>query len=191
MEIDFTETTENIITALFKDIERATVDHKHPFRFCYLATTEVDNVPAQRTIILRSILPSKEMLIFTDYRTPKVQEIKQQPQVSLLFYHPRRKLQIRFKAIATIHHQDALCLQEWSKLSDHGKKDYQTTLPPGSDLPQKRLEEIHNTEIGSNFFSIISLQPISIDALQLSRSGHQRMIGQMENGEWTGSKVMP
>lgn len=191
MDIDFTKTTGIIITDLFKDLELATLDRKHPFRFCYLATTEVDNVPAQRMVVLRSILPTNEMLIFTDYRTPKVQQIKQQDQVSLLFYHPGRQLQIRFQAIASIHHQDALCLQEWSKLSDHGKNDYQTTLPPASNLSNSEHGPIHNPELGSNFFSTISLKPINIDVLQLSRAGHQRMVGQFENGEWTGSSVMP
>lgn len=191
MDIDFAQPAENIITDLFKDLERATVDRKHPFRFCYLATSEVDHVPAQRTVVLRRVLASRECLIFTDYRSSKIQEIKQQNQVSLLFYHPRQQLQIRFQALATIHHQDSLCLQEWNKISDHGKKDYQMILPPGSDLPISDEEATDNPTFGSSFFSIISLKPINIDVLQLSRTGHQRMIGQLENGEWTGRSVMP
>ncbi len=191
MEIDFTNSAEEIIRDLFKDLERATVDRKHPFRFCYLATTEVDQFPAQRTVVLRRVLPKQELLIFTDYRSSKIQEIKQQNQVSLLFYHPRLQQQVRFQAAATIHHQDALCLTEWNKLSDHGKNDYQTTLAPGTDLSHYEEKPTHNPSFGSDFFSIISLKPKNMDLLQLGRGGHKRMIGEFANGEWTGRRVMP
>ncbi len=191
MNIDFTQSAESIITDLFKDLELATVERKHPFRFCYLATTEVDNVPAQRTVVLRKVLPSKEMLIYTDYRSSKLQEIKQQPQVSILFYHSEKQLQIRFQAIAKIHHQDTRCLIAWNKLNDHNKKDYQIELPPGSDLPNLEEELSHNPSFDSNFFSMISLNPINIDVLQLSRMGHKRLVGQLENGEWIARRVVP
>ena len=191
MKLDFTLSGEIIITDLFKELELATVERKHPFRFCYLATTEVDNVPAQRTVVLRNVLPSNEMLIYTDYRSSKLQEIKQQPQVSILFYHPIKQLQVRFQATAKIHHQDTRCLVAWNKLNDHNKKDYQIELPPGSDLPNIYEDLGRNPEFGSNFFSIISLTPINIDILQLSRMGHKRFVGQMENGAWTGRRVIP
>ncbi len=191
MEIDFNNSTGDIQEALYKDLERATADGKHPFRFCYLATTNIDQFPAQRTVVLRRVLPSGKLLIFTDYRSPKIQEIKQQNQVAILFYHPRRQVQIRFQAIAKIHHQDSLCLTEWNKLGDHGKNDYQTTLPPGTDLPDYEMDDYHNSEFGSDFFSIISLTPVNMEVLQLSRMGHERMAGAFENGEWTGRRVMP
>ena len=142
--------------------------------------------------MLRKVLTSNELLIFADYRTPKIQEIKLQPQVALLFYHPKTQKQIRLQAMATIHHQNTISLQEWSNLSNHAKKDYQTILPPGSDLPLKDQDEIHDPNLGSNFFSIISLKPINIDVLQLGNGRHhQRMIGEMNKGEWLGRKVMP
>ena len=191
MKIDFTNTPEFIIRDLFKDLERATLDRKHPFRFCCLATTDIDQTPAQRTVVLRRVLPQKELLIFTDYRSSKIQEIKQQNQVSLLFYHPRLQQQIRFQTTASIHHQDALCLTEWNKLSDHGKNDYQTTSSPGTDLPDYEENPTHNPAFGADFFSIISLKPINIDLLQLGRDGHKRMIGEFVDGEWTSRRVMP
>jgi len=192
MYTDFTQTAQSLITDLFKDLEKATEDRNHPYRFCSLSTTQVDNVPSLRTVVLRKVLPSKELLIFADYRTPKIQEIKLQSQVALLFYHPKQQLQIRIQAMATIHHQNTLSLQEWSKLGDYAKKDYQTILPPGSDLPLKDQGEIHDPNLGSNFFSIISLKPINIDVLQLGNGRHhQRMIGEMNKGEWLGRKVMP
>ncbi len=189
--MDFTQPAASLINDLFKDLDRITVEGKHPFRLCYLATTEVDNVPALRSVLVRRILPSGEILIFTDYRSPKVQEIKQQNHVALLFYDPHQKLQIRLQGLATIHHQDALCLREWSKLSDQNKKDYQTTLPPGSDLPFDELTSTHDPSLGSNFFSMISLKPLNIDVLQLRPNGHQRLVGKYENREWTGSRVIP
>ena len=191
MHIDFTESAKTIISDLFKDLERATVDRKSPLRICYLATTEVDHVPAQRTVVLRKVLSQKQLLIYTDYRSPKLQEIKQQNQVSLLFYHPKKQLQIRFQAKATIHHQDTMCLVEWKKLSDHSKKDYQTDLPPGSDILNPDEELSRNPAFDSNFFSIISIEPFKIDVLQISSVEHKRMVGEIENGEWVGRRVVP
>ncbi len=188
--MDFTKTVDSLISDLFMDLELATDDRTHPYRHGYLATTQVDHIPAQRTIIIRRILPGNEILIFTDYRSPKVQEIKQQPQVGLLFYDPNKKLQIRLQATAKIHHQDALCLREWSKLSDHRKTDYQTTLPPGADLLEEDLVSSHDPTLGSNFFSIISLTPLNIDVLELRPNGHQRIVGKYENREWTGRRVI-
>ena len=191
MYIDFSQPAEIIITDLFKDLERATLERKHPFRTCYLATTEVDNVPAQRTVVLRKVLSKNKLLIYTDYRSPKLQEIKQQNQISLLFYHPERQIQVRFQAIAKIHHQDTMCLVEWNKLSDYNKKDYQTDLPPGSDILNSEEELSHNPEFDSNFFSIISIEPFKVDVLQLNSVEHKRMVGQLENGEWVGRRVIP
>lgn len=191
MHIDFTQTAATIITDLFQDLERAIGERKNPFRFCYLATTEVDNVPAQRMVVFRGFLPSREMLVFTDYRSPKLQEIKLQNQVSLLFYHPERQVQLRIKAEATIHHQDTICLTEWKKLSEYNKKHYQTDLSPGSDILNPEEELTYNSEFGSNFFSILALKPIKVDVLQLSRMGHKRVVAHFENGEWVGNRVMP
>ncbi len=191
MKIDFTKTDETIVEDLFNDLENAAKDPKHPFRLCVLATTEVDNIPTQRTLVFRGLLPSNEMLIFTDYRSPKLQEIKLQKQVSILFYHPEKKLQIRIQAIANIHHQDTTCLVEWNKLSKVNKQDYQTELPPGSDLPIGEEELTHNAEFGSDFFSIISLKPTKVDILQVSRMGHKRFVSRFENGMWNGRRVIP
>jgi len=189
--MDFTQPAESLINDLFKDLERATVDRKHPFRFCYLATTQVDHVPAQRMVVLRSIMPFNKLLIFTDHRTPKVQEIKLQNQVSLLFYHPDKQLQIRLQANAMIHHQDALCLREWSKLNDHSKTDYQSVIAPGADLLDTDGYNSHDASLGSTYFSIISLEPKNIDVLQLQPNGHKRIVGQFESREWTGRRVVP
>jgi len=192
MYTDFTQSDKSLMADLFQDLERAAEDRKHPFRFCYLSTTQVDHVPSLRTVVLRKVLPSNELLIFADYRTPKIQEIKLQPQVALLFYKPENQLQIRFQAKATIHHQDTLSLQEWSKLSDFAKNDYQTILPPGSDLPLDDSDEIHDPNLESNFFSIISLKPNNIDVLQLGNGRpHQRIMWELNKGEWSGRKVMP
>ncbi|MCB0551597.1 MAG: pyridoxamine 5'-phosphate oxidase family protein, partial [Phaeodactylibacter sp.] len=116
------------------ELLRSNTDHRHPFRYFSLATFGL--FPEVRTVVAREVSQSLSVLFFTDSRTPKVAQIKENPRVSALFYHPKKKLQARIKGMAELigkGHEAYPSLLERVKNSD-ALKDYTAVLAPGSKV---------------------------------------------------------
>ncbi len=62
-----------------------------------------------RTVVLRQTDQNDRVLIcHSDLRAGKVQEIRRDPRVSWLFYHPQEKVQLRIAGQARLHTGDDL-----------------------------------------------------------------------------------
>ncbi len=170
------------------ELRRATVDKKHPFRYFVLASV-LDNQVHQRTLALRSIDEQQHIWAYTDFRTPKIKQLQDNPQVSLLFFHPRKWLQIRVQAIAQIHYQDETTAAVWKGISVHSQKDYTTALPPGTSL--ETSEKVEYLEEQVNYFCRMAFVPQSVELLQIRREGHLRAKFQSQDNTWKGSWLVP
>ena len=78
-----------------KQLKAALKHKKHGFRYFTLATQAVGNVPHLRTVVLRDFDPDKhQFTIFTDSRSAKVSELKENDNAQLLFYDAVRLVQL-------------------------------------------------------------------------------------------------
>lgn len=169
------------------ELLRANADRKHPFRSFSLGTFGA--YPEIRTVVKRKTYEDLTTLFFTDSRSPKIMEIQQNPKVSALFYHPRKKLQVRIKGEALI------CSPEGKEYQDFlnrirqspALKDYTTAQAPGAPIsrPEAALfdEEIH--------FAAVKIKPLELDILQLGDQAHERILYVWETGEWRGAQLVP
>ena len=167
---------------------RSNHDKKHPFRSFALATiNEKNDQPELRTVILRKFTPDWTILFFTDSRSPKINQIRINPNVSALFYHPRKKMQIRIAGMATEMPTDSEEYKKYCELvsQSYSISDYQTNLPPGSVYPGSATmsKDLH--------FSICEIQSQSIDLLMLNRNGHVRARYEHNGIYWVGTKLVP
>lgn len=187
MLLTSTDTPLKVWQTLLHELHRGALDPKHPFRYLTLAT-EGNHFPQLRTVVLRKITPSLDFLVFTDSRSSKVKEMKETPRASLLFYHPKKQVQVRVKTTVSLHSEDELAKSYWAQLPEHRKSEYRSALAPGTpiDIPQEGWEE---TEM-QNFFSVLKFTPLSIDLLQLSKEGHLRLQFDLTSN-WQGTWLTP
>ncbi len=191
-------TLDNIIN----ELQRACVDKKHNFHYFVFATISSKNQVNQRMVVLR-FFNKKDAIIYihTDFRSPKVEQININPNVSLLFYNSRQKLQLSIKAKAIVHHKNETSKWLWSKSSANSVKGYLGKMPPSvkCDCETNNLEEKYLKNIDSlktvkyayENFAVIACHITSIDALLLNRTGHKRKLFELENENWVESYLVP
>jgi pyridoxine/pyridoxamine 5'-phosphate oxidase len=169
-----------------QEIKFGYLKKKHPFRYPVLASME-DNIPQQRTVVLRDTTDAFELVFFTDKRSPKIKQLNENSTASLLFYHPKKLLQI--KVIGKMH-----CVEKgeeidhyWSKVQGNSAKDFSTAKAPGTPIKNPDhvdyLEEQHH-------FCVLKLKPEVIEYLQLKRPNHIRARFSIHD-EWKGDFLTP
>jgi pyridoxine/pyridoxamine 5'-phosphate oxidase len=177
-----------LITLAKAELRRSNADRKHPFRYFNFAT--LGEFPEVRTVVSRKVDLDLTLTFFTDARSPKVQQIKKNKQVSALFYHPGKKLQIRMNGLAELvdqrHGDFDRLLNEVKQTSS--LKDYTTLQAPGSTVPDE-AKLLFGDEV---YFLAIKIKPIKLDVLQLGREGHRRSAyAKNESGEWEEAVLVP
>jgi pyridoxamine 5'-phosphate oxidase len=172
----------NFIDNAIKHIQRGVVDRKSFFRHPVLASTDGPNI-FQRIVVMREFdFEKKSIVIFTDSKSQKVGQILKYPECSLLFWDPRKKLQI---SVQSKSHVEIENLHYLSKINDRQQKDFTVNPPPKSEIKAHDDYEFGD----QNRFTVINLAFKSMDVLQLSEQGHIRATHDFENN--TQSWVSP
>jgi len=169
------------------ELFRSNADHRHPFRYFYLAT--IGSYPEVRTVVKRRVDPDLTLLFFTDARSPKVEQIRSNAKVSALFYHPKKKLQIRMKGqAALVSEEDEDFRQFLNQIRQSpALKDYTTREAPGS-VVNDEAELLFGPEV---YFLPVRLRPLYLDILQLGKERHQRSAYSWKEGEWQEERLVP
>ncbi|MEM6965141.1 MAG: pyridoxamine 5'-phosphate oxidase family protein [Bacteroidota bacterium] len=176
----------NLFDFAKSELIRSNADRRHPFRFFSLATLGV--YPEVRTVVKRKFAMDWSVLFFTDSRTPKVMQLKNDPKVTALFYHPKKQLQIRLKGLAEIISVGEEFEKYYQQIQQSKSiKDYTTQAPPGTEISNE-FEVIYGDDI---HFLPIKIIPQKIDILQLNRTQHLRSSYEINDGEWMASKLVP
>jgi pyridoxamine 5'-phosphate oxidase len=173
------------------EIRRGVVDKKHPFRFITLATIQ-DRIPEARYVVLRKIDEQFNFLVYTDARTAKVKAIQSNPIVSVLLYHPQKRVQIRIQASASIHHQDFLTSEHWTRVQGEAQKAYNSILAPGEVIETPQQAYVWEEELSRfDYFAVILLKPYKLEILQLNGLEHLRAEFSRTSEEWKGQWLVP
>jgi 3-hydroxyisobutyrate dehydrogenase len=168
------------------------VKSRTPFHTPSIATLHQGEV-SLRTVVLRKTLPTERELRFhTDVRSPKWQELSQNPSISALFYDATDRIQLRVKGKAVLHHTNEITAEAWQKTSLSSRKCYLTLFSPSSyteestsglteDIEQENFT-LAESEVGYENFGIVSIHVQSIDWLWLNHAGHRRSYFDYEKG---------
>ena len=168
------------------------VKSRTPFHTPSIATLHQGEV-SLRTVVLRKTLPTERELRFhTDVRSPKWQELSQNPSISALFYDAIDRIQLRVKGNAVLHHKNEITTEAWQKTSLSSRKCYLTLFSPSSfteestsgltdDIEHENFT-LAESESGYFNFGIVSIQVQSIDWLWLNHAGHRRAYFDYEKG---------
>lgn len=144
-----------------------------------------------RTVVLRDWDAGSQPWIFADGRSEKVEHFRLIPSASLLFFHPRKQLQIRFDAIPEIHQGTERAEALWPRVQGEARNLYGSVLPPGMEVnhPEEGWELKEPVDIAH--FCPISFRVQDMEVLQLNQMKHLRAHFRPEDGEWRGSWLVP
>ena len=161
-------------------------DRNHAFHTPVFSNNNDNNLTYSRVIVLRKYDQEKMTLRFnTDYRSPKIIELKKNNKSNFVFYDAKIKMQLRIKTLTKIHYNDEITLEAWEQTRLFSRKCYLTKKAPSSitniaeDGIPEHLKGIDpskdESEIGYKNFTVIENTVQEIDWLYLESSGHRRL----------------
>nr|MBC7614191.1 pyridoxamine 5'-phosphate oxidase family protein [Pseudopedobacter sp.] len=184
----------DIIKNCWDELTLAARSSTHPYHFPVLATNHQNEVEL-RTVVLRAVIQNEESLVFySDFRSPKINQIQENPQVSWLFYSGESRIQIRIKGLAKIHHQDEISHQYWKLLKSRNKRDYATILSPSSTINNnKEVDYIKdgNDEQLFDHFVGVTTEVTEIDWLRIGSDSNKRARFLKEKSGFMGEWLVP
>lgn len=159
-----------------------------------IATIALDGFPRSRTVVLRGFdRDRRELLIHTDFRSPKCREIEKNPRVSWLFYDRGRKLQLRIRTMAMLQAKSPRADTSWANATASSRRAYLAPFVPSSPIDQwhpnipeefqRTVPPIEATEVGRKNFALIVCQIEEIDRLDLGYDGHRRSRWRWDKNE--------
>lgn len=176
-----TASDEDLFRRIWLELQRATQDRHHDWRTPVLSSVDLQGVPQARTVVLRQADPTtRQLMFYTDSRSPKVAELQNAPQSALVFWSKRLGWQLRVQARVRVETTGPLLDAAWARVSQSAAAgDYLSTHAPGSplNLPLEAVAKPHNMAILTALVEVM-------DWLELARSGHRRALVTPERLEW-------
>ena len=180
------ENTHEIFEEIKTNLTRGVKDRKHAFHNPVFCNIDQDGGVDSRVVVLRKFDPINMILNFhTDYRSPKVSNLKQNNKSMLVFYDHKLKIQMRIKTTSIINYQNEIAKEMWDKTKLLSRKCYLTSKDPSSltTLPEDGIPEhligkepeFEESEKGYKNFTVIENKINEIDWLYLKISGHRRL----------------
>lgn len=184
MKVKKWDTFNAILEEIWAMLRRGVIHVNDAFH-CPVLGTEGKDGCNLRTVILRQlILPERILICHTDSRAPKAREITVVDKVTWLFYHPKKKVQLRVTGRATLHTDDVFADEQWAATKITSRLNYCAGESPGtpvdepsSGLPDfllKKVPTLFETAKGRRHFMAIACKIDSIDWLVLSVLGNRR-----------------
>jgi pyridoxamine 5'-phosphate oxidase len=163
---------EEILQHVWQQLTRATVDRHHEWRTPVLSTVGLDGTPQARTVVLRNAsMVEPTLTMFTDRRSPKVNELLRQPEAMLVFWSKRLNWQCRVSVSVTVLTEGAEVNAAWQRIAGSAAaKDYLAPLAPGSPKGSQ-----DGSQAAQHFLALLIGRPTSLDWLQLGMPMHRRI----------------
>ena len=193
-------TLEEILDHVWGMLVRGGADAKHAYHFPAFATRGPTGIE-QRTVVLRQANKViRQLTCYSDQRTQKMDDLRQNEQAHWLFYDHGSKEQIRAKARVTWHNQNEKAREIWQNIPPKNRGDYLGPVAPGTNVPQqtdnlppkfKDEPTKESTQSGFTNFVLIVSTVYQLDFLKLGREGHLRTRYNWNGEQWEGSWVAP
>ncbi|MDT7834468.1 pyridoxamine 5'-phosphate oxidase family protein [Aquabacterium sp. OR-4] len=176
---------DRIHAACWQELEAATRTRGHGWRLLALASLAPPDhageppVADVRTVVLREVqADARQLVIYTDSRSPKLAQIRSQPQVTAMCWSPALSWQLRLRARLTVDTDGLGVSSRWARLKMHpSAQDYLSPLPPGAALDTPAQQAPPAPDRGSReFFAVIFATVERIDWLELHAEGHRRAV---------------
>lgn len=183
---------EDLIEQIWKTLELVPQQGGHPWRTPALATISVDGRPTVRTVVLRSVkVESCTLIAHTDVRSPKVAELRANPESEWVFYDPSSQVQLRLRGETEVVTSGEEFEGAWDSTPILLRPNYGSVAPPGTLLKDPPERTTTGSTGGKENFALLCSRIREIDWLQLNQRGHERIVFIQEGSAWSGTWVVP
>lgn len=170
-----------IEASLWQELQLATQHAGHEWRTMALGTVAGDEAQV-RTVVLREVdAATRELIFFTDARSPKVAQMQARPVGTLLCWSSRISWQLRLRVALDVQTAGLKVSSRWARLKlTPAAQDYLSPLPPGSPVADRFEPE----RASRSHFAVVSARVLSIDWLELHADGHRRAHFGSDGARW-------
>ena len=155
-------------------------------RWIQISTTSKDNLPRLRTVVFRGWSDAHSMLIYTDRRSEKINDLNINNNVELLWLFPKCKSQYRLKGQAYEIKEN---IKFWNNLSENSKETW-FWPNPGGKLSQKSEYITPKKLEKPDTFTVLQVKISYVELLKLERPIHKRCSWGNNNG-WKRIELNP
>ncbi|MBS3739071.1 pyridoxamine 5'-phosphate oxidase family protein [Mesohalobacter halotolerans] len=174
-----------IFNDTINEIKFGYLKRKHANKYCSLASI-YQNKPQIRTVVLRDMTEGYHLIFFTDKRSEKVKQYKNNRNAEVLFYNHKKLLQIKVGGPIELLQDTERINYYKQKVQGSSKKDYTTLKKPST--PIKNPDRVdYGDELN---FAVLELQTEYIESLQLKRPNHIRCLFEKKDN-WKGQFLVP
>ncbi|WP_194777329.1 pyridoxamine 5'-phosphate oxidase family protein [Pararhodonellum marinum] len=190
MLIKSSDSLDAVFQTLKHELHRGALDSKHPFRFMTLATGAGQNLSA-RYVVLRKVDEDLNFYFFSDLRTDKIKALRSNPGTALVFYHPNKRVQIRVKGEAVLHHGNDVAKGFWTRIQGDAQNAYQPIYAPGAIISHPEAAYHWEGKFQDHYFAVIQIIPKHMDLLQLNGQTHIRVGFEKTGKDWQINWLAP
>lgn len=174
-----------IFEDIINEIKFGYLKRKHANKYCSLASVN-NNKPILRTVVLRDMSEKYKLIFFTDKRSEKVKQYKENPNAEVLFYNHKKLLQIKVGGKISLIQDKERIKYFKQKVQGSSQKDYTTLKAPSTPIKNP-----DNVEYGEDLnFAVLELDTTYIESLQLKRPNHIRCLFEKKDN-WKGQFLVP
>ncbi len=155
-------------------------------RWIQIANISKNIQPRVRTVVFRGWLDNNTMLIYTDKRSEKFNDLEINNNIEILWIFLKSKSQYRFKGNAYKLVDDE---NYWNNLSEKSKLTWFWPCP-GVKIDKQNIFKIKNINTKPNNFAVLKLDIREVDLLKLENPVHKRYIWK-RNNNWDCIEVYP
>lgn len=174
----------------------------HAFHTPVFSNINEKNYSNSRIVVLRNFDKLNMILSFhTDYRSPKLKELKNNNKSIFVFYDSKLKIQLRIKTLSKINNQNNITKISWLNTSPMSRKCYLTRKAPSSvsQVPEDGIPGCliskepskKDSEKGYKNFAVIENKIEEIDWLYLASTGHRRLKIYYKNNSTSFNWLIP
>jgi pyridoxamine 5'-phosphate oxidase len=167
---------------IWHHLHSACADRQHGWRTPVLASTDLAGYPTARTVVLREADAALQQLVmFTDKRSPKVQELQRQPRAMLVFWCAKLSWQLRAVVQVQVLTHGPRVERAWERLQHSAAAaDYLQSAVPGAaqpaGTPVPTAPATASLSPAAHQLGILVATVQQLDWLELSRQGHRRVL---------------
>ncbi|MDZ7857067.1 pyridoxamine 5'-phosphate oxidase family protein [Sphaerotilus sp.] len=180
--------------ALWAELARAATVRGHPWRQVTLATTCPQLGPQARTVVIREVdLDARELLIYTDTRSPKVAQLDQDPRAQIVCWSAALGWQLRLRCVVGCETEGLDVTSRWATLRHtRAAQDYLSPLAPGSVLGSDGvMAAAAPPGERRGAFAVLRARVLEMDWLSLDPAGHQRAVFDCRDATGAGRWLVP
>jgi len=190
---------DDLFVLALEEMAKATGTAKHEFHTFTLGTVH-QGFPYLRTVVLRKFERECVNILFhTDIRSAKIDHLQKCPQVSLLSYGYKLRLQVSFNGVACIEKDSEITQYQFENSSEDAQQCYAYEARPGSILNSKTKEELQpdiqspltsgQLSTAKDNFVVVRIVPDKCDILCLHHSGHIRVRAKRTPEGWVSDFI--